>query len=148
MIAGNENKLSCSVLREPNEKQIRQIVALYRAQGWWQAADDGRGCLAARLIAGSHCFVVATDEEDIVGMGRAISDGISDAYIQDLAVRSDYRKRGIGTLILQKLLELLHADGIAWIGLIAEPGSEILYRHAGFQEMSPTTPMRLITKKQ
>lgn len=143
----NNDQLRCTFLREPNEKQIRQIIDLYREQGWWHAGDDCREQLAARLIAGSHCFVIAVDDKDIVGMGRAISDGVSDAYIQDLTVRHDCRKQGIGTLILKKLLERLYADGIAWIGLIAEPGSEFLYRHAGFQDMSPFIPM-LMTHKQ
>jgi len=147
MTTSTKNTLRCTFLREPNEKQIRQIIELYRAQGWWQAGDDSRNHLISRLIAGSHCFVIAADEKDIVGMGRAISDGISDAYIQDLAVRLDRRKQGIGKLILQKLLERLHTDGIAWIGLIAEAGSDTLYRHAGFREMPASTPMLMMNEQ-
>ncbi|MCK9364326.1 MAG: GNAT family N-acetyltransferase [Syntrophales bacterium] len=147
MTSINDSKFSCAVLREPDEEQIRQIISLYRAQGWWDAGDDCQKQLAARLISGSHCFVIAADDKDIVGMGRAISDGISDAYIQDLTVRADFRMRGIGTLIIQKLIEILHADGISWIGLIAEPGSEILYSRAGFKEMVSATPM-LMAEKQ
>ena len=122
-------------------------MELYQAQGWWQTGDDSRERLISRLIAGSHCFVIATDEKRIVGMGRAISDGISDAYIQDLTVRLDRRRQGIGKLILQTLLERLHTDGIAWIGLIAEPGSDTLYRHAGFREMPASIPMLMINKQ-
>ncbi|MHB8829629.1 MAG: GNAT family N-acetyltransferase [Syntrophales bacterium] len=147
MINVNQGKLNCTVLSDPEQVQIRQIIALYRAQGWWDADGERQEQLAARLIAGSHCFVIAADDKDIVGMGRAISDGVSDAYIQDLTVRHDRRKQGIGALILKKLLERLYADGIAWIGLIAEPGSEFLYRHAGFQDMTPFIPM-LMTHKQ
>lgn len=147
MTTNNTNAVRCSLLRKPNEKQIRQIIELYRAQGWWQAEDDSRIHLIDRLIAGSHCFVIATDDKNIVGMGRALSDGISDAYIQDLTVRLDRRRQGIGKLILQKLLERLHADGIAWIGLISEPGSGTLYRHAGFREMPNSIPMLMINKQ-
>ena len=77
-------------------------------------------------------------------MGRAISDGISDAYIQDLTVRSNRRNQGIGGQILRTILERLHADGLRWIGLIAEPGSSNLYRHAGFKEMPAAVPMLMI----
>ncbi len=140
-------ELKCTFLRKPNKKQIRQIIELYRAQGWWHADDDSKEQLVARLIAGSHCFVIATDEKDIVGMGRAISDGISDAYIQDLTVRLDHRREGIGEIMLHKILERLHTDGIAWIGLIAEQGSDPLYRHAGFQEMPDSIPMLMIKKQ-
>ena len=47
-------------------------------------------------------------------------------------------------MILKTLLERLHADGIAWIGLIAEPGSKNLYLRAGFREMSEAIPMLMI----
>lgn len=147
MTTSNKNTVRCTFLREPNERQIRQIIELYQAQGWWQTGDDSREHLISRLIAGSHCFVIATDEKNIVGMGRAISDGISDAYIQDLTVLLDRRRQGIGKLILQTLLERLQTDGIAWIGLVAEPGSDTLYRHAGFREMPASIPMLMINKQ-
>jgi len=147
MTTSNKNTVRCTFLREPNERQILQIIELYQAQGWWQTRDDSREHLISRLIAGSHCFVIATDEKNIVGMGRAISDGISDAYIQDLTVLLDRRRQGIGKLILQTLLERLQTDGIAWIGLVAEPGSDTLYRHAGFREMPASIPMLMINKQ-
>lgn len=136
--------VKCLPLTNPSEEQIRQIVGLYKDQGWWQSGDDRTERLASRLIAGSYCFVIAIDGESIVGMGRVISDGVSDAYIQDLTVRVDRRKQGIGQLILRTLLEQLQAGGIAWIGLIAEPGSVGLYRRAGFREMSGSLPMLMI----
>lgn len=134
------------ILHAPTISQIRQIEELYRAQEWWQQDDDERSQLIPRLIAGSHCFVAALEGEDIVGMGRAISDGVSDAYIQDLTVRSDRRNQGIGRRILQTLLERLHADRLHWIGLIAEPGSYSLYRRSGFQAMPDSVPMLMNQK--
>jgi spermidine synthase len=146
MTAYDYDRINTVILQMPTENQIREIAGLYRAQGWWQAGDDESPQLIPRLITGSHCFVVALEGEDIVGMGRAISDGVSDAYIQDLTVRSNYRNQGIGRRILQTLLERLHADGLHWIGLIAEPGSCSLYQRAGFREMSAWVPM-LINQK-
>jgi aralkylamine N-acetyltransferase len=139
----DDNSVQCIFLEKPTDDQIRQIVELYRAQGWWLACDEGRKELIPSLIAGSQCFVVATDGGSILGMGRALSDGVSDAYIQDLTVRCDCRNKGIGKMILQTLLDRLRADGIVWIALIAEPGSKNLYQRAGFREMSEATPMLL-----
>jgi ribosomal protein S18 acetylase RimI-like enzyme len=144
MTSIDDNSVQYQFLLEPTEDQIRQIVDLYRAQGWWLVCDEGRERLIPHLITGSHCFVIAMGSGRIVGMGRAISDGISDAYIQDLTVRHDCRNRGIGKMILRVLLERLHADGIAWIGLISEPGSKNLYLRAGFSEMSEAIPMLMI----
>jgi aralkylamine N-acetyltransferase len=145
MTSFHGNSVQCMFLLEPTADQIRQIIELYRQQGWWLECDEGRQALIPALITGSHCFLIATDGGgSIVGMGRAISDGISDAYIQDLTVRHDFRNRGIGKMILKTLLERLRVDGIAWIGLIAESGSKNLYRRAGFREMSEAIPMLMI----
>ncbi len=144
MTSGGGKTVKCRLLQDPTEDEIRQIVGLYRDQGWWQPGDDQSEQLVSRLIAGSHSFVIAIEEERIVGMGRVISDGVSDAYIQDLTVRHDRRKQGIGQLILQTLLERLDTDGIRWIGLIAEPGSGNLYLRAGFREMVASVPMLMI----
>jgi ribosomal protein S18 acetylase RimI-like enzyme len=136
-----ENSIRCIAIRVPTEEQTLQIAEMYRSQGWWQPHDDDRKCLIPRMIIGSQCFVIAMDGDTIVGMGRALSDGISDAYIQDLTVKKDRRNQGIGRKILLALLERLRADGISWIGLIAEPGSCDLYSHAGFRMMKESVPM-------
>jgi spermidine synthase len=138
------NTVECVFVQVPTEDQVRQIVDLYRAQGWWWTQDDGRQQLIPRLIAGSHCFVIATDGKSVLGMGRAISDGVSDAYIQDLTVRKDRRRTGIGGKILLTLLKRLEDDCIPWVGLIAEPGSFDLYHRAGFQAMRDSMPMLMI----
>lgn len=131
------------IIDDPPKEQIRMIIELYQAQGWMEKVDDKSTQLMSRLITGSHCFVVAMIEDNVVGMGRAISDGVSDAYIQDVTVREEYRKQGIARKILQTILGKLLSDGLQWIGLIAEPGSIGLYQHAGFQQMPAWTPMLL-----
>ncbi|EKD35724.1 MAG: GCN5-related N-acetyltransferase [uncultured bacterium] len=140
---GGNKTIHCTFIQTPTEDQLRQIVALYRAEGWWSPYDEGRRQLIPRLISGSHCFVVAEEEGRIVGIGRAISDGVSDAYIQDMVVLDAHRKQGIGRRILDTILERLRNDGLRWIGLIAEPGSSSLYQHAGFREITAWAPMLL-----
>ena len=147
MIAVDDrDKIDTVILQVPTDKQIRQIEDLYRSQGWWYTSDSEGSCLIPRLVTGSHCFVVAIKKGDVIGMGRAISDGVSDAYIQDMIVRSDCRNQGIGQRILRVLLERLHAEGLRWIGLIAEPGSDNLYRRSGFRKMPSWIPMLMNSK--
>ncbi len=130
-----------TVLSDPTPDQIRQISALYYAQGWFTDAEMNLPDLIPKIVAGSHCFMIAAAENEIVGMGRSISDRVSDAYIQDVAVKAEYRGRGIGSEIIRALLRHLHADGIHWVGLIAEPGSSEFYRYLGFEEMAGAMPM-------
>ncbi len=118
-----------------------QIVELYRAGGWWkEEMDAGR---INDLMAASFAFALAIDISTgkAVGMGRVISDGMADAYIQDLAVLEEWRSLGVGSMILKKLIDECKKKRIAWIALIAEPGREAFYRAAGFAAMPGHVPM-------
>jgi ribosomal protein S18 acetylase RimI-like enzyme len=110
-----------------------EIVTLYRSAGWWKEGRDHPSQIGS-LIRGSLVFVVAIDRGSgrAIGMGRAISDGVSDAYIQDLAVLPEYRGKGIGSAILRRILGALRGHRIGWIALIAEGGTGDFYRRLGF----------------
>ena len=127
----------------PDEKEAAQILSLYRAAGWWQAAAAADIRQVRAIVRGSHCFLVATrtEEKEIVGMGRAISDGASDAYIQDVVVAPAHRGGGIASRIIECLVSRLRADGLEWIGLIAERNTQVFYRRLGFSPMAEATPM-------
>lgn len=76
-------------------------------------------------------------------MGRAISDSVSDAYLQDIVVLPEFQGKGIGSAIVSTLLSGCRSKGIDWIGVIAEPEAAYFYRKFGFARMGGYTPMRL-----
>lgn len=137
--------ISYSRLTESQPDQLRQILALYRQTGWWDGDGDDTATVKG-IITGSHCFVVATDGGNVVGMGRAISDRISDAYIQDVTVAENFRASGVGSEIIRRLIACLETDGIEWIGLIAERNSHDFYRPFGFNVMENAAPMLRLKK--
>jgi ribosomal protein S18 acetylase RimI-like enzyme len=114
---------------------------LYRAGGWWKEEWDPEGI--SLLIQGSYLFAVAVDKKTqrTVGMGRIISDGVSDAYIQDLVVHPGFRNKGVGKMILASLLSYCRDKKMTWIGLIAEPGTAGFYYPLGFRPMKGYVPM-------
>ena len=118
-----------------------EIANLYRAGGWLKEEYDPKEI--PLLIKGSFLFAVAVDIKTgrAVGMGRVISDGVSDGYIQDLVVLPEYRKTGIGTQIVSTLVKKCVELGISWIGLIAEPDTEKFYLPFGFHPMEGHTPL-------
>ena len=77
---------------------------------------------------------------ELVGFARAISDGVSNAYVSNVAVLPDWRGRGIGREIVRRLVEgegkgrirwVLHARGElhGFYGLNGfEPAPDILWR--------------------
>jgi GNAT superfamily N-acetyltransferase len=129
--------------------QVRAVVALpddvvrglYQAAGWWQPGDR-EGDIGA-MIRGSACFAAAFDGDRAVGMARVLSDGASDAYIQDVVVLPSHRRRGIGAALVAFLRDWCAGRGIGWVGLVAEPGTTEFYGRLGFDPMEGFVPMRL-----
>jgi GNAT superfamily N-acetyltransferase len=122
------------------ELPVDTVVELYTAGGWWTEDPKGRAIIP-RMVAGSYCFMVAKDGERVVGMGRAISDGHSDAYIQDVVVLKEYRGKGIGAQLVKRLAEHCTAQGLLWVGLVAEPGTTPFYEALGFKPLKNYQPM-------
>ncbi len=118
------------------------LVRLYQDAGWWESGDTPEK--VASIVASSFCFAVAIADGEVVGMGRAISDGCSDAYIQDVAVLKERRGQGIGSEIINHIVNHLKKNGISWIGLVGEPGTGYFYRKLGFRTMENYIPMKLL----
>lgn len=116
------------------------VVDLYVDAGWWEEgwSED----VIPAMVANSFRFVALFDGNELIGMGRALSDGVSDAYIQDIVVRTDYRGQGWGKKIVSRLVKELRAAGIDWIGLIGAPGTQAFYEKLGFSEMPHFAPMK------
>lgn len=132
-------------IKAVDEVDRAAVEELYRQAGWWHESDgtpDGN-CWIDALVRGSFCFIGAFVDGRLIGMGRAISDGTSDAYIQDVTVLPAFRSRGLGAAIIRRLVEELRARRIGWIGLVAEPGTEPFYRRLGFAALAGHVPMLL-----
>jgi ribosomal protein S18 acetylase RimI-like enzyme len=78
------------------------------------------------------CFIF--DQEKLVGVGRALADGVDCSYICDVAVLPSHQGTGIGKSIVSKLVEL--SAGHKKIILYACPGKEPFYKKLGFKRMS------------
>ncbi len=78
------------------------------------------------------CFVYKGSQ--LVGVGRALADGLDCSYICDIAVHPDCQGAGLGKDIVQKLLSL--SKGYKKIILYSNPGKEGFYKKLGFKRMS------------
>ena len=119
-----------------------EIVDLYKAGNWWKDKYDSSSI--KNLIKGSYKFAVLVkkDEGKAIGMGRLISDGKSDAYIQDLVVLPEFRDNGIGKMLAKALLDFCISKKIVWIGLIAEPGQSAFYSGLNFDTLKDYIAMK------
>jgi len=120
---------------------VEDIVALYSSAGWWKESPEARRIIPD-MIRGSFCFMlVRSTEGNIIGMGRVISDGYSDAYIQDVVLLKEYRGQGIGCELIRRLTKFCEKEKIGWIGLVAEPGTQGLYEKIGYRPLKRYQPM-------
>ena len=120
---------------------LDEIVELYKSADWWQESPQARDVIPA-MIRGSLCFMVARSLDGrIIAMGRVISDGYSDAYIQDVVVLKAFRGQGIGRELIRRLTQFCVDRNISWIGLIAEPGTQSVYEELGYGPLIDYQPM-------
>lgn len=132
-----------TVVGAPDGRLIEAIVELYRAGGWWKESEHAREILPA-MVGGSFCFVVArAPAGELIGMARAVSDGVSDAYIQDVVVHREWRGRGVGRELVRRVRDVCVSRRLEWIGLVAEPGTAPFYEELGFEVLDGYAAMRL-----
>lgn len=119
-----------------------QLIRLYKDAGWWEKEYDENPDFLKALVPNSACFVGAFHENSMIGMGRALSDLSSDAYIQDVAVLKPFRGKGIGSKIIKKLIAFLKQHHVDWIGLIAKPNTSSFYVKLGFEPLKDHVPLK------
>ncbi len=105
---------------------------------WKQAKADlaadrfvnGRSADALRLsFEQSQHVALARDGDRIVGMARLLSDGVCNAYLVDLWTASPYRRRGIATALIRRLLDEVPGQHV---GLQTDDAQK-LYESVGFR---------------
>ncbi len=116
------------VYRDTHEVDLDQLAALFAsAEMGERAADRAR---LKQQVRGAMFVVSAWDGEVLVGFARAISDGVTNAYVSTVAVLPGYRRRGIGREMMRRLLE--GRDGLTF-ALHARKEARSFYVACGFQ---------------
>ena len=130
------------IVKAVKSASLEDLSRLYKDAGWWEASFAENPYFLTRMVETSGVFVGAFKEKKMIGMGRALSDMASDAYIQDVTVLKQYRGRGIGRQIIQLLISKLEDKGVDWIGLVAQPGTTSFYKDLGFEVLKGHTPLK------
>lgn len=82
--------------------ELKQVLALYRSVGW--GIYTGAPERLSRAFAASLDCYAAFHGEMLVGLVRLVGDGESVVLIQDILVRPEYRRRGIGRQLIARVL--------------------------------------------
>ena len=98
---------------------------------------------------------VAKDGSRVVAMASLLftvstAEGGKAALFEDLVVRPEHRKQGIGAKLLEYVIAQARAEGLLRLTLLTDMQNEraqVLYRKVGFVG-SPMKPMRLKLKRK
>src|SRR4051812_47835952 len=118
--------------------------------------DAGKQDTALKMIfadAKLGRLFVAKDGPKVVAMASLLytvstAEGGKAALFEDLVVRPDYRKQGIGAKLLEYVIGQAREQGVLRLTLLTDMQNEqaqVLYRKLGFVG-SPMKPMRLKIK--
>ena len=92
--------------------------------------DNGRSPDALRRsFERSQAVAIARDGGRVVGTARALSDGVCNAYVVDVWTHSGYRRRGIATEMVRRLVEALPGQHVG----LQTDDAQALYRSLGFR---------------
>lgn len=81
----------------------------------------------------SQVMTFAFEDGELVGCGRALSDGVLQANIYNIAVAEHLQGQGIGRQIIQTLLDQLEGQ---IVGLYTHPKTYAYYEKMGFSHLN------------
>ena len=107
------------------------LADLRESVGWNRMEHD---LSDPRLCNAFH--LCAFDGTRLIGYAAVVSNGVTDAYIQDVMVHPDHQRQGIGTQLMERVLSRLKQEGVYMVSVIY--GGEALrpfYERFGFGTM-------------
>ena len=85
------------------EYKAEDVLHLYVSVGWTAYTDDPAAL--ERGFRHSLLVLAAWEDGELAGLIRAVGDGATIVFIQDILVAPERQRRGIGTALLRALLE-------------------------------------------
>ncbi len=113
--------------------------SLFTTTGWneeYKASPED----LERANQNSWLALCAYDDDKLVGFGRVVTDFVLHAMIFDMIVLPEHQGRGIGTLILARLVDRCKELNIRDIQLFCAKGKRPFYEKNGFQARPDDAP--------
>ena len=109
------------------------LIGLYTSVGWSNYTRNPD--LLHRAVENSLWKLSVWDGRELVGLARAVGDDASIAYVQDILVRPDRQRNGIGTRLAAAALErFAHVPQIVLV-TDDEPKTASFYRSVGMTDL-------------
>ena len=108
----------------------KDLSDLREAVGWNRMESEYSNPLMM-----SFYHIAVYEDGKLVGYIDSVSNGVTDAYIQDLMVHPDYQGKGLGTELMNQMIAYLKENRIYIISVVFEESLKPFYDRFGFSSM-------------
>jgi ribosomal protein S18 acetylase RimI-like enzyme len=115
-----EYKIKCKI--DPKE-----IAELRKSVGWNGMLESYK-----KALQNSYFYICCFKDNELIGFLDVVSNGITDAYIQDVIVKPSFQKKGIGKELMKIAIEKLTQDGVYAISVLFTEDNRDFYKKFGF----------------
>lgn len=121
-------------IRKYTKYNENEILGLYRAVGWTAYTEDAHAL--EQGFSHSLLTLASYENEELLGIIRTVGDGSTIVFVQDILVFPEYQRKGIGSALLQAILD--RYSHVRQIELATDntPKTIAFYKSMGFCEMS------------
>jgi len=110
---------------------IGSIIDLYNSSGINRPTVDPERI--SKMYANSNLVVTAWDRDILVGVSRSLTDFCYCCYLSDLAVREEYKHRGIGKNMIEITKRIIGEQSM--LLLLAAPSAMEYYPKVGLEKV-------------
>lgn len=130
-ISAEDRDFIFAVFYTENILTAEDYILFHKKMGWVEPSiEQSEKSLAHNLFS-----IVAIKDDEIVGMGRLLGDAVQNWYINDVFVLANQQGKGIGSVIIKKLVQYVQENttsGIpATIYLFCAKDKEGFYKRLG-----------------
>lgn len=111
-----------------------EILRLYDSVGWTAYTSSPEKL--RKGFENSLLTLAAYDGDTLQGQIRVVGDGHTIVFVQDILVFPKYQRQGIGTALLQTILERYHDVRQIELATDDTPKTKAFYRSMGLREFS------------
>lgn len=90
-------------IKEYKKFRLDEIINLYQSVGWTNYLE--RADILKQAYDESLCVLAAYDSDKLMGILRAVGDGQTIVFVQDIIVLPEYQRKGIGTKLLKAVMD-------------------------------------------
>lgn len=121
------------MIKEYSQFKEAEIRRLYSSVGWTGYTEDMDAL--CRGFINSLLTLAAYEDDELIGILRAVGDGETIVFIQDILVLPEKQRTGVGSALVSALLERF--PRVRQIELMTDntPATVAFYRALGFKEL-------------